>query len=389
MEVITGIGGVGGSLISYVVPFLFVLTIVVFFHELGHFLVARWAGVTVETFSIGFGREIFGWNDSKGTRWKISWIPLGGYVKFLGDENAASTPSKDALNGLTSEQAAGNFHAKPLSSRAAVVVAGPVANFILAIVIFAGLILAYGERVILPIVGEVRSESAAEAAGFAVGDRVLEISGTEIDSFRDMQMIVSFSADEELKILVDREGEAILLEATPSVYESTDRFGNVQRIGLLGIGADPNPDNALHIRHNPFTAVWMGVEQTWFIVSRTFEFLGDMIIGRQDTSQLRGPLGIAQTSGQVATLGLAALINLAAVLSVSIGLINLFPIPMLDGGHLLYYGVEAVRGRPMGDAAQEYGFRIGLALVMMLMVFATWNDLTHLRVFEFLSNLLS
>lgn len=389
MEFITGIGGVGGSLISYVIPFLFVLTIVVFFHELGHFLVARWAGVTVETFSIGFGREIYGWNDSKGTRWKISWIPLGGYVKFLGDENAASTPSRDSLENMTAEQAAGNFHAKPLSSRAAVVAAGPVANFILAIVIFAGLILAFGERIVAPLVAEVRVDSAAEAAGFEVGDRVLEISGTRIDSFREMQMIVSFSADERLEIIVERNGENVLLEATPTVHEMTDRFGNVQRIGLLGIGADPDPANSLHVRHDPFTAIWMGVEQTWFIVSRTFQFLGDMIMGREDTSQLRGPLGIAQTSGQVATLGLAALINLAAVLSVSIGLINLFPIPMLDGGHLLYYGVEAVRGKPMGDDAQEYGFRIGLALVMMLMVFATWNDLTHLRVFEFLSNLLS
>ncbi len=389
MEFITGIGGIGGSLIGYVIPFLFVLTIVVFFHELGHFMVARWAGVTVETFSIGFGREIVGWHDSKGTRWKVSWIPLGGYVKFLGDENAASTPSKDALDDLTPEQAAGNFHTKPLASRAAVVAAGPVANFILAIVIFAGLILAFGERIVAPLVAEVRADSAAEAAGFEVGDRVLEISGTQIDSFREMQMIVSFSADERLEILVDRNGREILLEATPTVHEMTDRFGNVQRIGLLGIGADPDPANALHVRHGPLTALWMGVEQTWFIVTRTFQFLGDMIVGREDTSQLRGPLGIAQTSGQVATLGLAALINLAAVLSVSIGLINLFPIPMLDGGHLLYYGVEAVRGRPMGDEAQEYGFRIGLALVMMLMVFATWNDLTHLRVFEFLSNLLS
>lgn len=389
MEFITGIGGVGGSLISYAIPFLFVLTIVVFFHELGHFLVARWAGVTVETFSIGFGQEIYGWNDSKGTRWKISWIPLGGYVKFLGDENAASTPSKDALANMSPEQADGNFHTKPLSSRAAVVAAGPVANFILAIVIFAGLLLAFGERIVAPIVADVRADSAAEAAGFQVGDRVLDISGTKIDSFREMQMIVSFSADERLEILVDRGGAQVLLEATPKVHEMTDRFGNVQRIGLLGIGADPDPANAIHVRHDPFTAVWMGVEQTWFIVTRTFEFLGDMIVGREDTSQLRGPLGIAQTSGQVATLGLAALINLAAVLSVSIGLINLFPIPMLDGGHLLYYGVEAVRGRPMGDEAQEYGFRIGLALVMMLMVFATWNDLTHLRVFEFLSNLLS
>ncbi len=389
MEAITGILGVGGSFAAYVIPFLFVLTVVVFFHELGHYLVARWVGVTVETFSIGFGREIYGWYDSKGTRWKISWIPLGGYVKFMGDENAASKPTRQPNENLSAEEKSGNFHHKPVLHRMAVVVAGPVANFILAIVIFAALFVVRGERIAEPIVDEVRAESAAEAAGFMVGDRVLEIDGTAIDSFGDMQRIVSTSAGDTLEIFVERRGMTISLLATPEAHEMTDRFGNVHRIGLLGIGRSATEENIRHVRYDPFTAVWMGAGETWFIVSRTFDYLGGVVTGRENADQLGGPLRIAQVSGQVATIGFLALIHLAAVLSVSIGLINLFPIPMLDGGHLLYYTIEAVRGRPVGDEMQEYGYRVGLALVMMLMVFATWNDLVHLRVFEFFSGLLS
>ncbi|PCJ71227.1 MAG: RIP metalloprotease RseP [Rhodobiaceae bacterium] len=389
MEAITGIIGMSGSFLGYVVPFLFVLTIVVFFHELGHFLVARWAGVTVETFSIGFGREIYGWYDSKGTRWKISWVPLGGYVKFQGDENAASMPSRAAIEDMPDAEKSGNFHQKPVLHRMAVVVAGPVANFILAIVIFAALFVVLGERIAEPIVDEVRAESAAEAAGFMVGDRVVEIDGTAIESFGDMQRIVSASAGEQLEVFVERGGLTIALLATPKSQEITDRFGNVHRIGLLGIGRNATESNVRHVRYDPFTAVWMGVGETWFIISRTFEYLGGIISGKESADQLGGPLRIAQVSGQVATIGFSALIHLAAVLSVSIGLINLFPVPMLDGGHLLYYTIEAVRGRPVGDEMQEYGYRVGLALVMMLMVFATWNDLVHLQVFEFLSNLLS
>ncbi|MEQ9144676.1 MAG: RIP metalloprotease RseP [Parvibaculaceae bacterium] len=388
MEAITGIGGFGGSIIGYVIPFLFVLTIVVFFHELGHFLVARWAGVTVETFSIGFGREIFGWNDKHGTRWKVSWIPLGGYVKFMGDENAASVPSRKD-GDADAKPSPGDFHSKPLAHRMAVVAAGPIANFILAIVIFAALFVFLGERIAEPVVDEVREGSAAEVAGFMVGDRVVSIDGSSIESFSDMQRIVASSAGDELEIVVNRGGAPMTLLATPEIHEMTDRFGNVHRIGLLGIGRNADSANVRHVRYDPVTAVWMGAGETWFIISRTMDYLGGIISGTESADQLGGPLRIAQTSGQVATIGFAALIHLAAVLSVSIGLINLFPVPMLDGGHLLFYSLEAVRGRPLGEEVQEYGFRIGLALVMMLMVFATWNDLVHLRVFEFLSNLLS
>lgn len=374
---------------SYIVPFLFVLTVVVFFHELGHFLVARWAGVKVETFSIGFGREIFGWNDSKGTRWKLSWIPLGGYVKFFGDENAASAPAKVNLDDLSEAERAGNFHAKPLGHRMAVVAAGPIANFLLAIVIFAAIFMFVGQRVATPIVDEVREGSAAETAGFLTGDLVVSIDGSSIESFGDMQRIVAASAGDELTIIVERGGVPVTLTAIPDLHEVTDRFGNVHRIGLLGIGRSATGENVQHVQYGPLTALGMGVSETWFVITRTLGYLADVVIGRESADQLGGPLRIAQVSGQVATIGFVALINLTAVLSVSIGLINLFPVPMLDGGHLLYYGLEGLRGKPLGEEAQEYGFRIGLALVMMLMIFATWNDLVHLQVFEFLSNLLS
>mgnify|MGYP002399250337 CR=1 FL=1 len=388
MDVISSIGSAGGSVGGYVIPFLFVLTVVVFFHELGHFAVARWAGVKVETFSIGFGHELIGWTDKKGTRWKIGWLPLGGYVKFFGDENPASTPDRAKLDQLEDEDRAVSFHYKPLPHRAAVVAAGPVANFILAIVIFAGLFTIVGQPVTAPTADQVQPDSPAAAAGFKPGDLVLAIDGTRIETFADMQRIVSINGGEELAFLVERAGTQLTLHATPQVEEVEDRFGNIHRIGRLGIIRDVGEGAVKVVRANPVVALWLGAQETWFIIERTMGYLWGIIAGREDASQLGGFLRIGQVSGQVATLGFAALLNITAILSVSIGLLNLFPVPMLDGGHLLYYGIEGVRGRPLNVRAQEYGFRIGLALVMMLMIFATWNDLVHLRVFEFLGDLL-
>lgn len=389
MDLLTGIGGFGESLWSYLIPFLFVLTVVVFFHELGHFTVARWCGVKVDTFSIGFGREIFGWNDRHGTRWKLSWIPLGGYVKFAGDENAASMPNREQLELTPVAEREGLFHFKPLSQRAAVVAAGPVANFILAIVIFAAIFTFVGRSVATPVVDDVRPDSAAAAAGFISGDRIIAIDGTPIRSFEEMQRIVSTSGGDELNFDIARGEETVVLTATPQVEEITDRFGNVHRIAMLGIVRHVDSGNVEIVRSDPVTALWLGTKETWFVIERTLSYIGGIATGTEDADQLGGPLRIAQVSGQVATIGFAALISVTAMLSVSIGLLNLFPVPMLDGGHLLYYAVEAVRGRPLGEQAQEYGFRIGLALVMMLMVFATWNDLVHLQVFSFLSGLFS
>jgi len=377
------------GLFGYVVPFIFVLSLVVFIHEMGHFLVARWFGVIVEQFSIGFGREVAGWTDANGTRWKIGWLPLGGYVKFLGDENAASTPDNEAVAKLPPEIQKDCFQSKPLHARAAVVAAGPVANFILAIVIFAFMYSVVGRSVTAPRIDAVVPDGPAAVAGFEPGDLVVEINGSEIVSFNDMQRIVSTSPERELDVVVERDGGLVDLVVVPQLKEFTDPFGNTQMVGMIGLSRKNNAGDVVTVRHNPAMAVWMGVKETSFIVTTTLSYVGDIIVGRQQADQLGGPLRIAQVSGQVATLGVLALLNLAAILSVSIGLLNLFPIPMLDGGHLLYYAVEAVRGEPLGEKAQEYGFRIGLAAVMSLMLFATWNDLVHLRVVEYIGSVFS
>lgn len=381
MEMLSQFFGNIAALPGYIIPFLFVLTIIVFFHELGHFMVARWCGVAIETFSIGFGREIFGFNDKHGTRWKFSWIPLGGYVKFLGDENAASVPDREKVRELTGAEAKASFHNKPLIARAAVVAAGPIANFILAVVIFAGIFMVLGRTVTAPVVDAVRPDSAAAVAGFQPGDIVKKVAGAEIKSFSDMQRIVRVSANKKLPFEVERNGKIIVLSATPKLREVKDRFGNTHRIGLLGVSRNTSKGNIIKQRYGPVEAVGAGAQETWFVIYRTMDYLYNIVIGREKADQLGGPLRIAQISGQVATVSFAALMNLAAVLSVSIGLINLFPVPMLDGGHLLFYGIEAIRGKPMSERAQEFGFRIGLALVIMLMIFATWNDLVHFDVF--------
>jgi regulator of sigma E protease len=367
------------GLIGYIVPFLFVLTIVVFFHELGHFLVARWAGVKVLTFSLGFGPELAGFNDRHGTRWKISAIPLGGYVKFFGDESEASTPaSAETLAGMTEEERAGSFHHKKVGPRAAIVAAGPIANFILAIVIFTCLFTFLGKPNTSARVDKVETGSAAERAGFQVGDVVTVIDGTTIGNFSDMQRIVSIHGGDTLNFTIKRGDATLQLRGTPEQLEKKDSFGNVHRLGVLGITRATNPGDVVTERVDPATALWLGVKETWFVIDRTLAYIGGVFTGREAADQVGGPLRIAQISGQVATIGIGALIQLAAVLSISIGLLNLFPVPLLDGGHLLFYAVEAIRGRPLSDRAQEMGFRIGLGLVLMLMVFATYNDILHL-----------
>jgi regulator of sigma E protease len=361
-------------LTGYVVPFLFVLTIVVFFHELGHFLIARWCGVRVVTFSIGFGPELIGFNDRHGTRWKLAAIPLGGYVKFFGDENAASVPDSETIGQMSEEERRESFFYKPVSQRAAIVAAGPIANFILAIVIFAAVFTLYGKQAAPARVETVQPNSAAQAAGFQPSDLIVSINGRKIDTFTDMQRVVSSSAGQPLDIEIDRGGARTTVKATPTLTEIKDNFGNVHRIGVLGItGARGEP-----VKVDPLTAVKLGVEETWFVVERTLSYIGGVVVGKESADQLGGPIRIAQVSGQVATAGFVALIHLAAVLSISIGLLNLFPIPLLDGGHLLFYAIEAIRGRPLSDRAQEYGFRIGLAIVLLLMIFATFNDILHL-----------
>jgi regulator of sigma E protease len=377
-QIIAHLQGLGSDVVHYLVPFVFVLSIVVFFHELGHFLIARLCGVRVIVFSIGFGPEIAGFNDRHGTRWKIAPIPLGGYVKFFGDETAASTPDKARASTMDAAEREQSLIFQPLTKRAAIVAAGPIANFILAIVIFAGIYMFFGMQTLSPKVDQVQPGSPAAAAGFQPGDMVLSINGEKIGSFADMQRIVSDSTGDRLNIAVERDGKQIVLQATPQLREEKDIFGNVYHTGMLGIMRSPAPGDMKYQPVSPPRALLLGVQETWFVVDKTLTYLGRVIIGREAANQLGGPIRIAQMSGQVASVSFIALVHLAAVLSVSIGLLNLFPIPLLDGGHLLFYSIEAMRGRPLSERAQEVGFRIGFAIVLMLMIFATFNDIVHL-----------
>jgi regulator of sigma E protease len=377
MEVLSQLGGATTGLLGYVVPFLVVLTVVVFVHELGHFLVGRWCGVGVTAFSIGFGPELVGFNDRHGTRWKLSAIPLGGYVKFFGDTNGASVPDPEAIARMTPEERRHGFHTQPVWKRAAIVAAGPIANFLLAIALFAGVIYVAGRYEVPPRVEVIQPGSAAERAGFQPGDVIVAIDGRGVSSFADMQRIVSGSAGEPLSFTVDRGGAKTQLGAVPDVFVEKTPFGQ-HRIGRLGLQGPRDASDAKLVRYGFGDSLAHGTRETWFVVERTFDYLGKLVTGRESADQLSGPIGIARVSGQVAKVGGASgLIGLVAVLSVSIGLINLFPVPLLDGGHLLFYAFEVVRGRPLSERAQEIGFRIGLALVLALMLFATWNDLVH------------
>jgi regulator of sigma E protease len=378
MDIFSHLSLWGGGWTGWIVPFLFGLSVVVFFHELGHFLVARWCGIRVMTFSVGFGPELAGFTDRHGTRWKVSAIPLGGYVKFLGDDNAASMPDDAAVAGMSDEERRQSFQGQPVGRRSAVVAAGPFANFILAIVIFAAIFAVYGRQVTSARVDAVQPDSPAAAAGLKPGDIVRSIDGNRIESFSDMQRIVSANAGRALNFEIDRGGALVNLTATPALKQGKDGFGNNFCHAILGVSRSMTAADVKTERVDPATAVWLGVRETWFIISRTFSYIGGLFAGRECADQLGGPIRIAQISGQVATLGFMPVLHLAAMLSVSIGLLNLFPVPLLDGGHLLFYGIEAARGRPLSARAQEIGFRIGFAIVVMLMIFTVFNDTIQL-----------
>lgn len=366
------------SLFGYLLPFLFVLTIVVFFHELGHFLVGRWCGVKVDTFSLGFGKELVGFNDRHGTRWRLAAIPLGGYVKFHGDANAASAPQSTAvLDTMAPTDRAVTFAAQPVWKRACIVVAGPVANFILAIAIFGCSFYASGRPILLPRVETVLPDSAASKAGFQPGDLVIAINGEKVKSFGDMQKIVSASSELPLSVEVERGTAALTMVAVPERRDVKGPFGT-SRVGVLGITASNRAEDWQTERFTAGGALHAAAGETWFVVDRTMSYIGGLVVGKETPSQISGPIRIAEVSGEVAKLGFGALINLAAFLSISIGFVNLLPIPLLDGGHLMYFLVEATRGKPMSEKAQEIGFRFGLAIVSMLMIFATFNDVLRL-----------
>lgn len=378
MDFLTSLPSMGSGFLGYALPALFVFTVVVFFHELGHYWVGRWCNVGIEAFSIGFGGEMVGYTDKRGTRWKLCWIPLGGYVKFSGDENAASVPDNAALDAMAEEERNQTLAGKPVGQRAAVVAAGPLASFLLSVVIFAGMFVFLGKPIIPPIVSEVIEGSAAEEAGLMIDDRILSVDGADVESFTDLQRIVTASADRQIALLVDRDGSEVVLDAVPKRQELTDRFGNTQRVGVLGIRQSAQREDIVIKSFNPVTGVVEGVKETTFIVTRTLDYLWGIVTGRESADQLGGPIRVVNMSSQVAAISFVALLNLTAVLSASIGLINLFPIPMLDGGHLAFYAVEAVRGKPLSDRAQEYGFRAGLAVILLLFLFVNWNDINFL-----------
>jgi regulator of sigma E protease len=355
--------------------FVVVLGVLVFVHEFGHYIAARWRGVRVETFSIGFGQAITSWTDKSGTVWKLAWLPLGGYVKLHGQERPQDVPPEVRATWVPGE----TFHDKSVLSRAIVVAAGPIANFVLAMVLFAGLFIVIGEPVPLPVVGAVLPDSAASRAGLAVDDRILSVAGQPIATFEDLQGVITVHPAETLKVVIRRGGAQQTLDVTTEAKEAGGH-----KVGLLGVRG-----GAVEYRHVSVpAAVLGGVTQTWTITSETFSGLAQMISGSRGTDELGGPLRIAQLSGQVAQLGAASLISFIAVLSVNLGLINLFPVPVLDGGHLVFYLFEGLRGRPLPQRAQEYGFRAGLAFLACLFVFATWNDLTHLGLFRWVASLI-
>ena len=357
--------------------FLFVITLVVFVHELGHFLVARFFGVKVDVFSVGFGKEIFGWTDRRGTRWRVSWLPIGGYVKFAGDADAASRPDLAAAAAMTEEQRKGALLLKPLYQRAWVAAAGPLANFILAIVILTALYLQVGHTTITPLVGAVTPGGPAAVAGLKPGDLITSIDGTAINDFQQLHETIPMSGGSTLALGIRRAGQDMTLSVTPRLMQTRDELGNSTSQMVIGILSDPKAP-VRHESYGPVTALTAACSQTWNIVRGTIMGVGQMLTGHASMDQLKGPVGIAKITRQVASVGFLALINLAAILSVSIGLVNLFPIPLLDGGHLLYYACEAVLGRPLSERIQEFGFRLGLILVLGLVLLTTWND-TPLR----------
>lgn len=376
---------------NYVVPFVVVLTVLVFVHEMGHYLVARRCGVRVEVFSIGFGKELFGWTARNGTRWKFSMIPFGGYVKMFGEHPPDSSDESDESGDPgaappTPEEIADSFYAKTVGQRSAIVFAGPLANFLFAIVVLAGLFSILGQPFTPPDIGKVMAGSAAERAGFKAGDVFKEINGTRIERFEQVSQIIQLAAGRKMTIKVLRDDRIVTLVAIPDAVEVV-RFGTVQKIGRLGVTRTTR--DMILVRHDPLTAIWRATVHTFTLTANILDALGQIVTGQRTTEELGGPLRIAQISGDMAKSSLIMLVQFAAILSINLGLINLFPIPILDGGHLVFYGIEALRGRPVGERVMGYSLNFGLALILCLTLFVTWNDLIQLRVFEYLIDLVT
>lgn len=364
-----------GLLIGTIVPFLFVLTVVVFVHEFGHYIVGRMCGIGVKAFSIGFGPELFGFDDRHGTRWKLSAIPLGGYVKFVGDVNATSSPDPDGIDALTPREREIAFHTQALWKRALTVFAGPAFNFLLTIAVFAILFAVYGRFVSEPTVAEVRPDSPAAAAGFQPGDRFLAVNGQQVETFSDVQRLVSGRGGDALTFSMLRDGKEVTLTATPELQEQTDPLGNKFKVAVIGVVNDEAMGQPRVIEYTPLEALGQAMIETGHVVARTGQFLERFVVGREDRCQLGGPVKIADMAGKAARMGFEWLVQLVALLSVGIGILNLLPIPPLDGGHLAFYAVEAIARRPVSERVMEAVYRVGFFLVLAFMGFVFWNDL--------------
>lgn len=370
-------------MIMNLVAFLVVFTLIVFVHELGHYLVARWNGVKIDVFAIGFGKELFGYTDKNETRWKFCAVPLGGYVKMYGDENVASTgPVKD-MDEETKKNWDLTVHSKSPWQRAAVAVAGPAANYLFAAVAFFFLFALMGKPYTEPVIAMVQEESAAATAGLQVGDRVLEVDGKKIESFEDLAIQIKMNPGVTFNYTIERDGQTQNLAVTPAEKVMTDVFGNENKMGQLGVNSLQKGWKEIGV----FSAVTESLSEVYFITSRSLEALGQMITGSRSAEELGGPIRIFQMSGKVAELGIAALISFTALLSISLGLINLFPIPALDGGHIVMCVIEGIIGRPLNEKFQEYITIVGVSLLIFLMLFATWNDLSQLKVFEWVGGI--
>ena len=366
-------------MLNFILPFIVLILVVVFIHEYGHYYFAKKYGVGVTDFSIGFGKEIFGWNDKSGTRWKICWIPLGGYVKFFGDRNVYSQADhKEVLEKYNEEEQKKLFTLKPLYQRSLIVFGGPLANFLLALVIFFSIYTFVGKDFTPAVINEVQKDSPAMAGGLKQNDVILEIDGNKVESIMDVSKFITMSTDEVIDFKVKRSYDELILKIKPNIVPGEDNLGNKLNKRIVGIKLGAYNNEINHVKLGPAQAIYHAAHEVYFVGISSLKYIGAMIFGKADTSQLGGPIRIAKISGQVAEFGILAFISMTAYISISLGLVNLFPIPMLDGGHLMFYAFEKVLGRPLSQKTQEGFFRIGLFLLISLMFFTTFNDLKDL-----------
>ncbi|MDA7449795.1 RIP metalloprotease RseP [Candidatus Pelagibacter ubique] len=377
-------------MLSYILPFIALIVVVVFIHEYGHYYFAKRYGVGVTDFSIGFGKEMFGWNDKSGTRWKVCVIPLGGYVKFFGDRNVYSQADNDKIiKEYSKEDQDKLFVLKPLYQRALIVFGGPLANFLLAILIFFSVYTFAGKDFTPAVINEVQKDSPAMIAGLKDNDIVVSIDGNEVTSIMEVSKYIMMSTDEFINFTVNRYDQDLTFRVKPNIVEGEDNLGNKISKRMVGIKLGAYNNEVNHVKLGPTKALFYAVNEVYYVSTSSLKYIGSMLTGNADTSQLGGPIRIAKISGQVAEFGILPFISLMAYISISLGLINLFPIPMLDGGHLMFYGIEKVLGRPLSQKTQEGFFRIGMFLLLSLMFFTTFNDLKDVGLFKFFNNYIS